>query len=54
MKKDSGTAKHEENSAKEKVVKERESESESGIVTYCKGIFGIGLFKIKKKIVQLY
>ena len=44
MKKDSGTAKHEENTAKEKVAKERESESESGIVTWCKGIVGIGLF----------
>ena len=54
MKKDSGTAKHEENTTKEKVAKERESESESGIVTWCKGIVGIGLFKIKKKVKQLY
>ena len=44
MKKDSGTAKHEENTAKEKVAKERERESESAIVTWCKGIVGIGLF----------
>ena len=46
MKKDSGTAKHEENTAKEKVSKEKESESESGIVTWCKGIVGIGLYEI--------
>ena len=44
MRKDSGAAKHEENTAKEKVAKERESESESGLVTWCKGIIGIGLF----------
>ena len=54
MKKDSGTAKHEENTAKEKVAKERESESESGIVTWCKGIVGIGLFKIKKNCTTLF
>ena len=53
MKKDSGTAKHEENTAKEKVAKERESESESRIVTWCKGIVGISLFKVKK-VIQLY
>ena len=48
MKKDNGTAKHEENTAKEKVAKEKESESESGVVKWCKGIVGIGLFEIKK------